>query len=75
MTRTRSGGSMQIVLHVMAKSKVRKSLREIVIMDLQGFEYDLDVTYEKRIGRPAGWAKIVGKNLNGASNISLDAHS
>jgi hypothetical protein len=67
---------MQIVLHVMARPKLKRSLREVVIEDLQRIDdYNLDVTYEKRKGRPGGWAKVQASDLDGVINVSWDPHS
>jgi hypothetical protein len=66
---------MQIVVHVMARPSLRESLREIVIADLQKWEYELEVEREKKIGRRHGWAKIKAKDLGGAINIHWDANS
>jgi hypothetical protein len=66
---------MQIVVHVMARPSLRESLREIVIADLQKWEYHLEVEREKKIGRRSGWAKIKARDLPGAINIYWHANS
>lgn len=66
---------MQIVVHVMARPSLRESLREIVIADLQKWEYHLEVEQEKKVGRRSGWAKIKTKDLTGAINIYWHANS
>jgi hypothetical protein len=66
---------MQIVLYVTARGSLRKSLREVIISDLEHWEYDLDVMSEKKLGRTSGWAKIKAKDLNGAINMSWHANS
>ena len=66
---------MQIVVHVMARPSLRESLREIVIADLQKWEYHLEVEREKKLGRRNGWAKIKAKDLTGAINIYWHANS
>lgn len=66
---------MQIVLDVMARSSLKGSLRELIIADLQKWEYNLEVISEKKVGRPGGWAKIKAKDLTGALNISWHANS
>lgn len=61
---------MQVVLHVVAKPKLTGSLRQLVIADLQKWEYELEVEYEKKVGRERGWTKIKAKDLHGVINIS-----
>jgi hypothetical protein len=66
---------MQIVLDVMARATLKESLRELIIGDLQKWEYNLDVISEKKIGRRSGWAKIKASDLIGVLNISWHANS
>lgn len=66
---------MQIVLDVMARSSFRQSLREVIIADLQKWDYQLDIVSEKKIGRRGGWAKIKATDLNGVINVSWHANS
>src|SRR5262245_25238713 len=66
---------MQIVVHVMARASLADSLREIVIADLQKWDYDLEVEREKKIGRRNGWARIKAKDLSGAIKIYWHANS
>jgi hypothetical protein len=61
---------MQIVFHIMARSSLRESLREIVIADLQRWEYELEIVSEKKPGRKVGWAKVKAKDLVGVISIS-----
>lgn len=66
---------MQVVLHVLAKPSLRKSLREAIIADLEKWDYGLDVTSEKKRGRTNGWAKIKAScdvPCCGAINIQWD---
>jgi hypothetical protein len=66
---------MQIVLDVMAKATLKESLRELIIADLQKWEYHLDVISEKKSGRSTGWAKLKAKDLMGVLNLSWHANS
>ncbi len=66
---------MQIVLDVMARPSLKQSLREIIIGDLQRWEYHLDIISEKKLGRRSGWAKIRAKDLNGVINVFWHANS
>jgi hypothetical protein len=66
---------MQVVLHVMARPSLRESLRELIIADLQRWEYELVVESEKKVGRRGGWAKIKAGDLPGVVNISWHASS
>jgi hypothetical protein len=66
---------MQIVIDVMARPSLNESLREIIIEDLQRWEYDLDVTLEKKRGRRGGWAKIKAADVYGALNIAWHPNS
>lgn len=66
---------MQVVFHVVARPSLRESLRELVIADLQKWEYHLEVESEKKVGRRGGWAKIKAKDLPGAINITWHAGS
>ncbi|HEY7157601.1 MAG TPA: hypothetical protein VH575_26835 [Gemmataceae bacterium] len=66
---------MQIVIHVMARPSLRESLREIVIADLQKWDYQLEIEREKKVGRRNGWAKIKARDLAGAINIYWHANS
>ena len=61
---------MQVVFHVVARPSLRESLRELIIADLQKWDYHLEVESEKKIGRRGGWAKIKAKDLPGVINIS-----
>jgi hypothetical protein len=56
---------MQVVLHMMARSALRESLRELIIADLQRWEYQLEVESDKKVGRRGGWAKIKAGDLLG----------
>jgi hypothetical protein len=70
------GGTMQIILHVVAEPRVRGSLREWVISDLErSTDYQLRITREKKTGRNPGWAKVKAEGVNGTMNIDWDAHS
>ena len=66
---------MQIVLDVMARASLRESLRELIIDDLQKWDYELEVVSEKKIGRRSGWAKIKARDLSGVLNVSWHANS
>ncbi len=66
---------MQAVFHNMAKPSLKESLRELIIADLQKWEYHLTVESEKKIGRRGGWAKIKATDLPGVINISWHAES
>ena len=66
---------MQVVFHVVARTSLRESLREIIIADLQQWEYELDIESEKKVGRAGGWAKIKAKDLPGVINITWHADS
>lgn len=66
---------MQIVLDVMARASLKQSLRELIIEDLQKWDYGLEVIAEKKIGRRSGWAKFNAKDLNGVLNVSWHASS
>ena len=66
---------MQVVLHVMARSSLRGSLRELVIADLQWCDYSLEIDSEKKVGRRGGWAKIKATDLPGVINITWHANS
>jgi hypothetical protein len=66
---------MQVVVHIMARSSLRESLRELIIADLEKWEYELEIEYEKKQDRPRGWAKLKAKDLTEVINISWDASS
>jgi hypothetical protein len=70
---------MQIVVYVMPKSskslKSRKSLREIVIEDIQKGKVQFEVEYERKVGRENGWAKIKARGVNGAINLTWEPYS
>ena len=66
---------MQVVFHVISRHSLKKSLRELIIADLQKWEYDLTVESEKKIGRRGGWAKLKAPDLPGVINISWYAGS
>jgi hypothetical protein len=66
---------MQVVLHVMARSNLRESLRESIIADLQKWDYALEIESEKKIGRRSGWAKIKAGDLPGVLNMTWHANS
>jgi hypothetical protein len=36
---------MQLVLDIMARSSLKESLRELIIADLQKWEYNLDINH------------------------------
>jgi hypothetical protein len=61
---------MQITIHVVVRSSIEKSFRELVIADLQKSEYYLDIVSEKKVGRANGWAKIISRDNPGVINIS-----
>ena len=54
---------------------LRESLRELIIADLQKWEYELDVISEKKVGRRGGWAKIKAQDLPGVINVYWHANS
>lgn len=66
---------MQIVLNIMARSSLRESLRELIIADLQRWEYHLEIESEKKVGRQSGWAKIKTPDLPGVINITWHSNS
>jgi L-fucose isomerase-like protein len=66
---------MQVVFHVTARPTLRESLRELIIADLQKWEYLLEVESEKKVGRRGGWAKIKAKDVPGVINITWHAGS
>src|SRR5262245_37153758 len=66
---------MQVVLHVTARPRLRQSLRELIIADLQQWEYELEVESEKKVGWRSGWARIKAKDLPGVVNITWHASS
>ncbi|HJZ54294.1 MAG TPA: hypothetical protein VKE74_05020 [Gemmataceae bacterium] len=66
---------MQVVLHVMARPGLRESLRELIIADLQRWDYGMGVEAEKKVGWRGGWAKIKAADLPGVVNISWHASS
>lgn len=66
---------MQVVLNVMARPSLRESLRELVIADLQRWEYHLEIESERKVGRQGGWAKIKALDLPGVINISWHPNS
>jgi hypothetical protein len=66
---------MQVVLHIMARSSLRESLRELVIADLHRWDHSLQIESEKKVGRRGGWAKIKATDLPGVINITWHASS
>jgi hypothetical protein len=68
-------GVMQVVLHVLARPRLPESLRELIIADLQRWDYKLEVESEKKVGRRGGWAKIKAKDLPGVVNITWHGSS
>jgi hypothetical protein len=66
---------VQVVFHVVARATVRESLRELIIADLNKWEFELDVESEKKVGRRGGWAKIRAKDIPGVINITWHAPS
>ena len=66
---------MQVVFHVVARPSLRVSLRELIIADLQKWEFNLEIESEKKIGRLGGWAKIKSQDLPGVINIAWHAGS
>lgn len=59
---------------VLVFSKKNTSLRDAVIKDEKGLDvYDLHVESKRTKGRPKGWAKVKGREMDGAINIEWDA--
>lgn len=66
---------MQIVLDVMARSTLKSSLRELIIKDLNEWDYNLEVVSERRTGRRLGWAKVKASDLLGVLNLTWHSNS
>src|SRR4051794_31647494 len=66
---------MQEVFQVAVRPTLRESLRELIIADLEKWEYYLELDSEKKVGRRGGWAKIKAKDIPGVINITWHAPS